>query len=56
MAQVTEPIALDSTLQSVVTQLSNINTKMESSVVTTTTDPGEGSALATNRLLVVVEE
>jgi len=56
MAQVTEPIALDSTLQDVVTQLTQINAKTGYAVQTTTTDPGEGSTLATNSLLVVVEE
>lgn len=53
---VTKPIALDETLQDVVTQLAAINAKTGYSIQTTVTDPGEGSTLATNSLLVVVEE
>lgn len=53
---VTKPMALDETLQDVVTQLTAINSKTGYAIQTTTTDPGEGSTLATNSLLVVVEE
>lgn len=53
---VTKPMALDETLQDVVTKLSEISAKTGYAVQTTTTDPGEGSALVTNSLLVVVEE
>lgn len=52
---VTKPIALDETLQDVVSQLEIISAKTGSSVQTTTVDPGEGSTLATNNLLIVIE-
>ena len=56
MATITDPIILDSTAQLMVSKLNEISQNVKGGMIeTTTNDPGEGVAMASD-LLIVYEE